>query len=565
MVHKEEEKLEEELYDLYFQETRIQQLIDQGKIEDVKTYLRKFFFRHQTRHQTDTFFYDGMNSTFLLFDRKGINSLIPNDLVKYDSFRNANGKTSSVKTFDVQDYLNSTEFLENKYYPTIDFRKPMVFSECISIKGHKITKNFINMAKPLGIDIQKAYDREKVKGDLQLVYDHILNVWCSKNEALNTWILNFIACTIAGRKVRKILYSQCSERCGRGTIVKLIMNILGSSAYKTSSVEVVLQYTKPFEGCRFLNFDEMPVDNGNCRSISDKNKSLSTEDQFDCRAMHQTPYPQKNTFNIMITTQNDAVHLTQSNNERYVLTDVDESRKGDIAYFTKLNKAVANEEVQLAFYHDMMERFQTLDNWNEDIMPMSNTRKQKIIEALPRLYKYIKEEYILKQVELNENTVDFFEDYKFVTKDNTSKEKLGRLLTKLNIKPIKVNKTVDKNKKIQYYIYKASWEELKELFEQNNWLDDMTDLDNVNSDNVMYQRDEEIKSLENQMKEMSCERDLWKRRYDEIYKKVTEKSDPPKEKKKNIFPPVIDDKTEGKPKIKCANMLDDLISKTEKL
>jgi hypothetical protein len=535
-----EQKQTEEikLYELYFQETYIQQLIDQGKIDDVKAYLRKFFFRHQT----DTFFYEGINSTFLLYDKKGISSLIPNDLVKYDSFRNANGKTSSVKTFDVHDYLNSTEFLENKYYPTIDFQKPMVFSENITIKGHKITKNYINMAKPLGIDTQKPYDREKVKKELQLVYDHIFNIWCSKNESLNTWILNFIACTIAGRKVRKILYSQCSERCGRGTIVKLIMNILGSSAYKTSSVEVVLQYTKPFEGCRFLNFDEMPVDNGNCKSISDKNKSLSTEDQFDCRAMHQTPYPQKNTFNIMITTQNDAVHLTQSNNERYVLTDVDESRKGDIVYFTKLNKAVANEEVQLAFYHDMMERFRTLDDWNEDIMPMSNTRKQKIIEALPRLYKYIKEEYILKQIDLNEKTVDFFEHYKYITKDNTSKEKLGRLLTKLNIKPTKVNKD-----KVQYYIYKASWKDLKELFEKNIWLDDMTDLDNVNTDDVMYQRDEEIELLKKRIKEL-----------EELNNKKTE---PVKEKKKNVFPPII----EKNQTVQSTNMLDDLISKTENL
>jgi ABC-type polar amino acid transport system ATPase subunit/GNAT superfamily N-acetyltransferase len=42
----------------------------------------------------------------------------------------------------------------------------------------------------------------------------------------------------------------------------------------------------------------------------------------------------------------------------------------------------------------MMERFNTKCNdWNEDIMPETESRKLKIIEALPQLYKYIKEQF----------------------------------------------------------------------------------------------------------------------------------------------------------------------------
>lgn len=37
------------------------------------------------------------------------------------------------------------------------------------------------MAKPFGIDITKTVDKTTVEKELKLIYDHLLNVWCSKN------------------------------------------------------------------------------------------------------------------------------------------------------------------------------------------------------------------------------------------------------------------------------------------------------------------------------------------------------------------------------------------------
>jgi DNA-directed RNA polymerase specialized sigma54-like protein len=118
------------------------------------------------------------------------------------------------------------------------------------------------------------------------------------------------------------------------------------------------------EGCLLINLDEMPVDQGNTKSISDKLKGLITEPFFDCRDMYKISYKQVNTFNFIITTNNDAINFTQSNNERYVSTDIDESMKGNTEYFTKINEAIDNIEVQQAFYNDMVKRFDTLKDWN---------------------------------------------------------------------------------------------------------------------------------------------------------------------------------------------------------
>jgi hypothetical protein len=60
----------------------------------------------------------------------------------------------------------------------------------------------------------------------------------------------------------------------------------------------------------------MPLVEGNSwKAIGDKLKSLITEPFFDCRTMHQTGYLQKNTFNIIITANNNAITLTQTNNK----------------------------------------------------------------------------------------------------------------------------------------------------------------------------------------------------------------------------------------------------------
>ena len=118
---------------------------------------------------------------------------------------------------------------------------------------------------------------------------------------MNEYILNWFACTIGGRKLRKMIYSQTSqERCGRGTILNFINAILGKAMLKTSSVETIIKYTKEFEGCLMINLDELPVSQENFKNINDALKILSTEPTFDCRDMWKTGYTQKNTFNFII-------------------------------------------------------------------------------------------------------------------------------------------------------------------------------------------------------------------------------------------------------------------------
>ena len=374
---------------------------------------------------------------------------------------------------------------------TVDFTAGKIFS-----KG---PIHYINMVHPLGIAILNHIERIKVSECLDSIYDHILNVLCSGNKEMYEWVLNFLACTFANRKLRKALYFQSDERTGKGVVIKLILlGILGKRMYTTNSTEEILKYTKAFEGRSLLNLDELPTDTS-WRSLSDSLKILITEPTFNCRTMFSNAYEQSNTFNIIITSNNDAVLMTQTNKERYVMPKVSEKRKGDTAYFAKLVKNIKTEGVLEWFYLDMIERYKTLENWNEDVVPFSEVKQSKIIEGLPPFIKYIKEEYVLASKNINSRTDQFLNNYQHNSRDNSSKQKLGRLLATLDIKPIKLSNNMG-------YKYHKCSEDLFKIYSDKGWIDEENDVINkYNNDFDKFDNLDEKDELEKKVIELQSE------------------------------------------------------------
>ena len=451
-------------------------LLEQEKVDEAKAYVSLFFFRFRD----SIFYFDGF--TFLLYPLERAMKLIPSDLKIEINVLNelkssqVNKKYDKIK-FKLVDYLKETDFMKNEYTPTIDFKKELIFTEKVKIRGHEFEKKYINMAKPLRIDTSiKSKRNDKSTTNINLIYNHIKEVLCSNNNEVYEYVLNWLSCTFGGRKLRKALYIEANERTGKGIIFNdLLKAILGDRMYKTNSNESITKYTKPFEGCCLVQPDELP----HCddfKGLQDALKGLVTEPQFNCRSMWEAGYEQENTFNIAITTNNSALALSQTNKERWMCLDVSECKLGQSEYFVKIAKILKDQNILLMFYEDMIERFKTLDNWNEDILPMTESKKTKIIEALPQIYKYLKEHYIVPRKDLNMRTDLFLSEYRLVSKDKTSNQKLGRYLTKIGIVGIK-------NSKNQGYNYKMTAEDMLKCFQTNEWMDDKIDFINPDDPN----------------------------------------------------------------------------------
>jgi len=448
-----------------FNLTHAKALIDAEKLEDVKTYIKQFFFKYNDK----IFHFNG--HTFQLFEREQASKLIPSDFCTTRLIANIHTKKFEKEEFSLKNYLKETDFMAIEYNPIIDFNKPRIFSKTVNIQGFEMVEHFVNMSKPTNhnLTMVKATKTSDVELNLKLVYDHIFEVLCSKNKLLYEYVLNFFSASFKGRKLRKALILQSNERTGKGQIINGLLNsILGSRMFKCNSTEQITKYTKPFEGCSLLNFDELPHCE-NYKGLQDSLKGLITEPSFICRDMFQSGYEQTNTFNIIISSNNDSINLTQTNNSRYVVLDISEHRIGDTEYFKLLTKALNNDDVKRCFYEEMMTK--NIDKWNEDIIPETEARTSKLIEGLSPFYKYIKEQYILTEKDINQKTDEFFLEYRMNTKDKTSTQKLGRYLTILGIKPVKLSKNAG-------YKYVKTSKELLEVYQSKKWMDEENDLIN---------------------------------------------------------------------------------------
>ena len=106
----------------------------------------------------------------------------------------------------LKNYLKSTDFYEKEYEPVVDFSKQQIFSKNENIQGVDIKYDYLNMDKPIpyfisnkDIEITKS-----IENNVKLITDHVLNVLSSGNKEQCEYILNFIACTFGGRKLRKL-------------------------------------------------------------------------------------------------------------------------------------------------------------------------------------------------------------------------------------------------------------------------------------------------------------------------------------------------------------------------
>lgn len=488
--------MENRVFDLL----HLNKLVETDAFDEADNYISSFFFKSGP----NVYFRNGYNNEFVLYKDTEAIKLIPADLVCYDKKR---------EIYNAKKYLNNTKFKSKEYNPTIDFKTDAITFTKIGRNG--IPVNYLNMAKPKPEFNTISVNREEMKEDLNVVYNHIKTVWANNDEAINTWILNFLACSMTGkRKLRQCLYLPCNvERAGRGSILNFINNAIGERMYKTCSIEELLKYNKNFEGRSLINFDELPTDLGNFRSVSDTLKALITEPSFACRDMYNKPYAQKNTFNVIITSNNEAVRITQSNNSRYMICQINTCKVGDHKYFKKLNDILAKPEIQKLFYEDMEERYDTsCKKWNEDIKPFSSAKQEKLIETLPRVLKYVKDEFVLKSLGIDTTTKDFFETYYRHSGDRTSKQKVNKELEKVGIKAKKVRKG-----DTTPTMYIITHDELLRNYTTNRFIDD--ELEFVENDGCEEEENDELNEL--------------KTKYDKLlekYEAILKQAEQPKKK-----------------------------------
>ena len=468
-------------YDVLFDLNHLENLMKQPVYyQVVPEYINKFFFKYG-----DDIFYDN-GETFELLTKTNAKNRIPSNYTKDIQIeKNINGKTKiEIKKFSLSQYFDFDIWLKtNDTKLTIDYNKDFKFIESVYKRGFEVKYNFLNMKKDLPRDYSKDLKfNDEIKDAVKLFFNHIKEIICSNDDDEYDTTIKFLASSCAGWKVRIALIWNSLEQSGKGSVLNYLKDLLGDRMFKTSSIENVEKYTKGFEGRTLINLDELPV-SGTSKILQDSLKALITEPHFDCRAMYNQGYEQKNTFNIIITSNNNSISLTQSNNIRYFVNTISDKYAGNknTEYFKKLHKNINKEEVKIAIFKEFMNIFETQVkpfNWlGTDVKPTkSGTIKR--IDALPNFIKYIKNNYLLNGDGINEDTKTFILEYQANNpKDRISNTSIGIYLKQLNVDCKKID-----NKEFKGRKYIASFETLKEAYINNNWLLDTEkeDIEEIN-------------------------------------------------------------------------------------
>lgn len=435
---------------------------DINKYNNIPTYLNKFFFRYKT----DIFFDTGL--TFELLSINEAKNRIPKEyMVK---LVNNEGK---VKNISLRDYFESKLFLKTPDTKVnIDYKQPVKYVQTDYVRGFEVPYNYLNFKKELPVDYtQVIKETEDLTESVDMFFKHIKEVICSNNEYDYDIVCKFFASCCAGHKVKFCLYLEdMKNQTGKGTIINKMLEILGERAHKTSSIEQVETYTKKMEGRCLINLDEIPV-NVVSKTFQDKMKGLITEDYFDCREMHQTPYSQRNTFNIILTSNNSSISLTQTNQNRYFMPTISDKYQDNLEYFKTLHKKINRKEVNILIFQRFIKIYEEEIkpiNWIGNCLKQTDAVIAKSINALPPFIKWLKTTFLHNREGIDSQCNEFFLDYKMQSNDKTSENKLAVYLKDLNV----IIKRIGGTSKRKYVV---SYEHLLESFYKKNWLDKTTD------------------------------------------------------------------------------------------
>jgi hypothetical protein len=473
-------------HDVIFDILHLKKLLyGQNFMKDVPNYINKFFYKYGSK----IFFDNG--EKFECLTLEDAKRKIPDEYTR--KFTITTGDKTKVKEIKLNTYFTNEMFLSTPDTKlTIDYKRDIKFKESKFIRGFQQEFNYLNMKKDLPRDYSRKVElTEFNKKGVEAFFKHLKMVICSNDDDEYDVVIKFLASSVVGHKVKISLMWNSLEQSGKGTVLNFMNDLLGDRMLKTSNAESVVKYTKDFEGCTLLNFDEMPKE-GTYATLADKQKALITENEFDCRAMHQQPYVQKNTFNIITTSQNNVVSLTQTNFKRYYVNTISNDFIDKIDYFKELYKYLENEDVKVLIYQEFVKIFKEQVepiNWLGNNLKSTKKCQIKKMEALPKLHKYIKDTYLKNGFGLDIKTTDLLNDYKQIDRFATP-NRLGSTLKEFGVSLKQFNTNSKTEKAYRKYI--ISFKDLRDYFSSKGWIDEEYD----EIPDVGEGEDEEVEEVE---------------------------------------------------------------------
>lgn len=441
----------------------------EADVNKCKEYIKQYFFH--TNH--GVFYHNVKESQFEYLDATSTKGgALPSFLRNGFQGKYYCQESAKLNTFKARQW-----FLD-EYYDTYEMVMELGSKP---IDHEKMTINMMGALKWDDGSTAEYVPSAKAQHGVDLMLTHIREVWCSGNEEMCEYVLNWLSCT-GRRKLKTCLYLQSNEQTGKSLVIDFLMNwVFGRHLVcMTANTEVITHYTQFFEGKILCNINELPcASTGEWKKMMNKMKSLITDDTFDCRRMMQHPRSQTNTFNFIMTSNNDAVSISSTNFKRYIMLDVSNHRIGDAAYFDTLCNTSFTDEVGKAFFHWLKARYtQSGKSFNSGNPPVTKTFTDKINEKLDPVFNFIKFRIIKKNRDIDLPLKVLYREFKEskywgdCTVERSDK-KFSKLLKEL--KSFTVRRQVHKGSKCLFFRGTAT--DLFAEFTAKSWIHELDEIE----------------------------------------------------------------------------------------
>ncbi len=206
------------------------------------------------------------------------------------------------------------------------------------------------------LNLWKGFSVIPAPGDWSLMRAHILDVVCSANKEHNNYLLNWAARTVQHPENRgeTAVVLRGDEGTGKGIFGRWMASLFGQHGMQiTSPVHLVGRFNSHLRDCVLLFADEAFF--AGDKQHESVLKGIITEPTLVIEGKGQNAVIAPNMLHVIMASNADWVVPASLGARRYFVLDVLDTKRGDIAYFSAIERQMQNGGAA-AMLHDLLNR-----------------------------------------------------------------------------------------------------------------------------------------------------------------------------------------------------------------
>lgn len=298
----------------------------------------------------------------------------------------------------------------------------------------------INLCPHMKYKYNEAFiPKDNVKLNLNFLLDYMKDILCSGNEECYNFLLKWVSNMCKGNKNNSCLYLKGIQGVGKSSLfVFLSKYVLGNNlCLETGSDPIRTKFNEILGGKLLICIEELEnFSKAEWESISSTLKRMVTSENITLQNKCTKAYESNNINNYILCSNNDAVK--DDDGRRYFILDIATHKVGDRKFYDKLYNECFCDEVGEAFFHYICSI--NTDNFNPQNFPITQSKHDSISKRLDSVYKFLKDEYIIKKLNLDCSAQELYTEFKYnIYSNKTTKEDFHKKMSEAGFNRIKKN------------------------------------------------------------------------------------------------------------------------------